>query len=53
MLGPDGPQAEDYVVYRVLDALTDALFPVIDELETRIDALEERVLAIPTAASSR
>ena len=35
---------EDYIVYRVLDALTDALFPVVDRLEARIDALEEQVL---------
>jgi magnesium transporter len=37
-------EAEEYVVYRVLDALTDALFPVVDHLEARIDALEELVL---------
>jgi magnesium transporter len=44
---PEGAQAEEYVVYRVLDALTDALFPVIDCFEIRIDALEEAVLASP------
>jgi magnesium transporter len=43
-LVPDDSEAEDYIVYRVLDALTDALYPVVDHLETRIDALEERVL---------
>ena len=37
-------EAEEYIVYRVLDALTDALFPVVEHLETRIDALEEAVL---------
>ena len=37
-------QAEEYFIYRVLDGLTDALFPVVDQLETRIDALEEQVL---------
>ena len=40
----EGAEAEEYIVYRVLDALTDALFPVIDHLEARIDALEELVL---------
>ncbi len=40
----DGPIAEDYVIYKVLDALTDAIYPVIDHLETRIDALEAAVL---------
>src|SRR5215211_6744975 len=39
-----GPHSEQYVVYRALDALTDALFPVIDHFEGRIDALEEDIL---------
>jgi magnesium transporter len=37
--------AEDYVVYRVLDGLTDALFPVVDHAEALIDKLEEQVLS--------
>jgi magnesium transporter len=44
---PEEDGSEDYVVYRVLDALTDALFPVIDHLEVRIDALEAEVLHDP------
>jgi magnesium transporter len=44
MLVPQGTQAEEYIIYRVLDVLTDALFPVIDHLEERIDRLEEMVL---------
>ncbi len=40
----DAEVSEDYVVYRVLDAMTDALYPVVDHLESRIDALEEQVL---------
>lgn len=43
-LRSEDPQAEEYVVYRVLDGLTDALYPVVDQLEERIDALEELVL---------
>jgi magnesium transporter len=46
-LVPAGVQDEDYIVYRVLDGLTDALYPVVDHLETRIDALEEAVLSEP------
>ena len=46
-LTPGEDESEEYMIYRVLDALTDALFPVIGELERRIDALEERVLAEP------
>ena len=35
---------EGYLVYRILDTLTDAWFPVIDDLERRIDTLEDQVL---------
>jgi magnesium transporter len=35
---------EDYLVYQILDALTDAFYPVISALEERIDALEGEVL---------
>jgi magnesium transporter len=41
---PQGKHAEEYIIYRVLDSLTDALYPVIDHMEERIDALEETVL---------
>ena len=46
-LVPAAADAEDYIIYRVLDGLTDALTPVVDHLETRIDALEEEVLSAP------
>jgi magnesium transporter len=35
---------EGYLVYRILDTLTDAWFPVIEGLERRVDALEDEVL---------
>jgi magnesium transporter len=35
---------EGYLVYRILDTLTDAWYPVIDGLESHIDGLEEEVL---------
>ena len=38
---------EEVIVYRILDALTDAFFPVIDGLEVMIDALEGVVLSRP------
>ena len=47
MLVPEDVPDEDYVVYCVLDALTDAVFPVIDRVEERIDALEAQVLQRP------
>jgi magnesium transporter len=43
-LAPEGTQAEDYIVYRILDELTDAFYPAIAALEDRIDALEVEVL---------
>jgi magnesium transporter len=42
-----GTHEEDYLVYRILDALTDAFFPAIVKLEERIDALEAEVLERP------
>jgi magnesium transporter len=44
VLEPEGTKSEDYILYRVLDGLTDALYPVVDHLEGRIDALEAAVL---------
>jgi magnesium transporter len=41
----DEEAGEEYILYRVLDGLTDALYPVVDHLEARIDALEEAVLS--------
>ena len=38
---------EDYLVYRILDGLTDAFYPAVADLETQIDALEAEVLARP------
>jgi magnesium transporter len=38
------PKAEEYIVYRIFDVLTDAFYPIIEALEERIDALEAQVL---------
>lgn len=48
MLVPEDTEAEDYLVYRVLDALTDAYYPVLEQLEARIDAIEGAVLGRPS-----
>ncbi len=47
-LGPerDGHE-EDYLVYRILDGLTDAYYPLLEETEERVDALELKVLERP------
>jgi magnesium transporter len=46
-LGPTSTLEEDYLVYRILDALTDAFFPAISALEERIDRIEADVLERP------
>jgi magnesium transporter len=43
-LAPTDTEEEEYLVYRILDGLTDAFYPVIAALEERIDALEREVL---------
>ena len=44
-LSDESTDDEDYIVYQILDALTDAFYPVISAVEDRIDALEGEVLA--------
>jgi magnesium transporter len=39
------PRSEQFVVYRVLDALTDTFFPVLERIEERIEDLDEQILA--------
>jgi magnesium transporter len=47
VLVPEGTDEEEFLVYRILDTLTDAFYPAITALEERIDALEAVVLARP------
>jgi magnesium transporter len=42
-LVPEDTEAEDYLVYRIFDSLTDAWYPVINEIETHVDGLEAEV----------
>ena len=37
------PRSEQFVVYRVLDGLTDTFFPVLDRLDDQIEALDVEV----------
>jgi magnesium transporter len=46
-LVPEGTAEEEFIVYKILDALTDAYYPVIDALENEIDDLEAQVLDKP------
>ncbi len=40
--------SEQFVLYRVLDALVDSFFPILGEMDDEIDNLEAAVLANPT-----
>jgi magnesium transporter len=42
------PPNESFVVYRVLDVLTDTFFPVLASMDDWIDTLENEVIAQPT-----
>ena len=44
-LMPEDSEAEDYLVYRILDTLTDAWYPVISAIEEHVDGLEAEVFA--------
>jgi magnesium transporter len=40
--------SEQFLLYRILDALTDSFFPILADLDDEIDDLEAAVLASPT-----
>jgi magnesium transporter len=40
--------SEQFLIYRVLDALTDSFFPLLSEIDDELDQLEDAVLANPT-----
>jgi magnesium transporter len=42
-LVPEDTEAEDYLVYRIFDSLTDAWYPVINAIEHHVDGLEADV----------
>ncbi|HVX33145.1 MAG TPA: magnesium transporter CorA family protein [Solirubrobacterales bacterium] len=42
------PSSEQFVVYRVLDALTDTFFPLLEDLEGRLEALDEEIFSAPS-----
>jgi magnesium transporter len=46
-LAEEGTADEEVIVYRILDALTDGFYPVIEALEKTIDELEGEVLSHP------
>jgi magnesium transporter len=44
----EAPKSEEEAIYRVLDALTDSFFPVLDGVDDRIDELMDAMLLSPS-----
>jgi magnesium transporter len=44
----EAPKTEEEAIYRVLDALTDSFFPVLDGIDERIDELMDAMLESPS-----
>jgi magnesium transporter len=47
-LPADQTKGEQFVVYRILDALTDTFFPVLEAIDDEIDELEDAIVLGPT-----
>jgi magnesium transporter len=44
------PRSEQFVVYRVLDGLTDSFFPILERLDDRLEELDGEVFAQPRSS---
>ena len=44
------PRSEQFVIYRVLDGLTDTFFPVLDKLDERMERLDSEIFDRPDPA---
>lgn len=44
------PRSEQFVVYRVLDGLTDSFFPVLERLDDQLETLDEEIFDEPSPA---
>jgi magnesium transporter len=42
-------EIEEYIVYRVLDALTDSFFPLVQRIDEKIEEMEDQALSEPGA----
>jgi magnesium transporter len=45
--GAQSPRSEQFVIYRVLDGLTDSFFPVLERLDERMEALDGEIFDRP------
>jgi magnesium transporter len=46
-LDAQSPRSEQFVVYRVLDGLTDSFFPILDRLDDRMEVLDGEIFDRP------
>jgi len=46
-LDAQSPRSEQFVIYRVLDGLTDSFFPVLERLDERMEALDGEIFDRP------
>ncbi|MEX2106249.1 MAG: magnesium transporter CorA family protein [Solirubrobacterales bacterium] len=47
-LSAQAPRSEQFVVYRVLDGLTDTFYPVLDRLDDQMERLDLEIFSRPT-----
>ncbi len=47
-LAAQPPQSEEFVVYRVIDGLTDSFFPVLEKFDEGLERLEEQIFTSPS-----
>lgn len=47
-LAAQEPRSEQFVVYRVIDGLTDSFFPVLERLDDQMERLDEEIFEHPT-----
>ncbi|MGN6664917.1 MAG: magnesium/cobalt transporter CorA [Solirubrobacterales bacterium] len=47
-LEAQAPRSEEFVVYRVIDGLTDSFFPILERLDDQMDQLDEDIFKHPT-----
>jgi magnesium transporter len=43
------PRSEQFVVYRILDGLTDSFFPILERLDERLEELDAEIFARPSS----
>lgn len=49
-LSAQQPRSEQFVVYRVIDGLTDSFFPILERLDEQMEQLDEEIFERPTPA---